>query len=98
MQDIHWSIGGIGYFPTYTLGNLYAAQFMEQARRDLADLDADFRDGGSPGLKGWLNEKVHRAGQRYRAGELCRRITGRPLSHQPLMTYLHGKYAPLYRL
>jgi carboxypeptidase Taq len=98
LQDIHWSMGGIGYFPTYTLGNLYAAQFMEQARRDLPDLDGDFRAGRFQGLKGWLNDKIHHAGQRYRAGELCQRLTGRPLSHQPLMAYLRGKYGPLYQL
>ena len=49
-------------------------------------------------LKGWLNEKVHRPGQRWRAGELCRRVTGRPLSHKPLIAYLRAKYAPLYGL
>jgi carboxypeptidase Taq len=96
LQDIHWSSGGIGYFPTYTLGNMYAAQFMEAARRDLGDLDADFRRGEFGRLKGWLNEKVHRPGQRYRAGELCRRVTGKPLSHQPLLNYLRAKYEPLY--
>jgi carboxypeptidase Taq len=98
LQDIHWSSGGVGYFPTYTLGNLYAAQFMEQARRDLGDPDADFRRGDFGRLKGWLNEKIHRHGQRYRAGELCRRVTGEPLSHRPLLAYLRGKYAPLYHL
>jgi carboxypeptidase Taq len=98
LQDIHWSMGGIGYFPTYTLGNLYAAQLMEQARVDLGDLDADFRQGQFGRLKNWLNEKVHRPGQRYRAAELCRRVTGKSLSHVPLLTYLHRKYAPLYGL
>lgn len=96
LQDIHWSMGGIGYFPTYTLGNLYGAQFMERARQDLGHLDADFKAGEFGRLKGWLNEKVHRPGQRWRAGELCQRVTGRPLSHKPLMNYLRGKYAPLY--
>ncbi len=98
LQDIHWSMGGLGYFPTYTLGNLYAAQFMEQARQDLGDLEGDFRRGEYGRLKTWLNEKVHRPGQRYRPGELCRRVTGRPLSHKPLVAYLRGKYAPLYGL
>jgi carboxypeptidase Taq len=98
LQDIHWSFGGLGYFPTYTLGNLYAAQLMEQARRDLGDLDADFRLGEFGRLKAWLNEKVHRPGQCYRPAELCRRVTGRPLSHEPLLAYLRGKYAPLYGL
>jgi carboxypeptidase Taq len=96
LQDIHWSMGGLGYFPTYTLGNLYAAQFMERARKDLGDLDAEFRRGDFSRLKTWLNDKVHRPGMRYRAGELCRRLTGKPLSHQPLLAYLRGKYAPLY--
>jgi carboxypeptidase Taq len=96
LQDIHWSFGGFGYFPTYTLGNLYAAQFMEQARRDLGDLDADFRRGEFARLKGWLNEKIHKHGQRYRAGALCERVTGKPLSHKPLLAYLRAKYAPLY--
>jgi carboxypeptidase Taq len=96
LQDIHWSAGGIGYFPTYTLGNLYAAQLMEQARRDLGDVEDDFRRGDFGRLKGWLNDKVHRPGQRYRPGELCRRVTGKPLSHAPLLAYLRKKYAPLY--
>jgi carboxypeptidase Taq len=98
LQDIHWSFGGIGYFPTYTLGNLYAAQFMEQARRDLGDVEADFRRGEFGRLKGWLNGTIHRHGQRYRAGELCRRVTGKALTHEPLLAYLRGKYAPLYHL
>jgi carboxypeptidase Taq len=98
LQDIHWSMGGLGYFPTYTLGNLYAAQLMEQARADLGDLDADFRRGEFGRLKGWLNEKVHRQGQRYRAAELCRRVTGKPLSPRPLVEYLRKKFAPLYSL
>lgn len=96
LQDVHWSMGGLGYFPTYTLGNMYAAQFMEQARQDLGDLDADFRRGEFGRLKGWLNEKIHRPGQRYRAADLCRRVTGKPLSPRPLLAYLRQKYAPLY--
>jgi carboxypeptidase Taq len=96
LQDIHWSMGGLGYFPTYTLGNLYAAQLMERARRDQGDLEDDFRQGEFGQLRSWLNEKVHRAGQRWRAPELCRRVTGKPLSHKPLMAYLRNKYAPLY--
>jgi carboxypeptidase Taq len=98
LQDIHWSMGGLGYFPTYTLGNLYAAQFMEQARRDLDDLDGDFRRGDFGRLKAWLNEHIHRQGQRYRPRELCQRVTGRPLSHKALLNYLRNKYAPLYGL
>jgi carboxypeptidase Taq len=98
LQDIHWSMGGLGYFPTYTLGNLYAAQLMEQARHDLGDLAADFRTGEFGRLKGWLNENVHRPGQRLRPRDLIRRITGQPLSHRPLLAYLRSKYEPLYAI
>jgi carboxypeptidase Taq len=98
LQDIHWSFGGIGYFPTYTLGNLYAAQLMAAARRDLADLDAQFRRGEFAPLRGWLTEKVHRHGQRYRANDLCRRATGEPLDHKSFIAYLRAKYEPLYGL
>ncbi|HMF18475.1 MAG TPA: carboxypeptidase M32 [Gemmataceae bacterium] len=96
LQDIHWSMGGIGYFPTYTLGNLYAAQLMDRARQDLGDLDGNFRRGDFSRLKGWLNEKIHRQGQRYRPRDLCQRICGQPLSHKPLLAYLRKKYEPLY--
>jgi carboxypeptidase Taq len=96
LQDIHWSMGGLGYFPTYTLGNLYAAQFMEQARADLDNLDGDFRRGEFGRLKGWLNEKVHRQGQRYRPRDLCRKVTGKRLSPKPLLAYLRRKYERLY--
>lgn len=99
LQDIHWSFGGIGYFPTYTLGNLYAAQLIEAARNDLGGADslaADFRRGEFDRLKGWLVENIHRHGQRYRAGELCRRATGRALSPQPFLSYLTEKFGPLY--
>jgi len=96
LQDIHWSMGGLGYFPTYTLGNLYAAQFMEQARKDLGDLDASICQGSFASLKDWLNKNIHRPGQRYRPQELCRRVTGRTLSHRPLLDYLWKKYGGLY--
>src|SRR5207249_2652011 len=96
LQDVHWSFGGIGYFPTYTLGNMYAAQFMEQIRKDLGNIDDDLSRGDCSRLKSWLNEKIHCHGQRFRAGDLCRRVTGRALDHGPLMTYLRKKYGALY--
>ena len=98
LQDIHWSMGGIGYFPTYTLGNLYAAQFMAQARLDLPGLERDFRGGEFARLKGWLNEKIHYHGMRYPAAELCQRITGKAPDHAPLLTHLREKFIPLYGL
>ncbi|MCS7045988.1 MAG: carboxypeptidase M32 [Gemmataceae bacterium] len=98
LQDIHWSMGGFGYFPTYTLGNLFAAQFMEQARSDLPGLDDDFRRGEFRRLKGWLNDRIHRPGMRWRSRDLCLKVTGRPLSPRPLLSYLRQKYGELYHL
>jgi carboxypeptidase Taq len=95
LQDIHWAGGAIGYFPTYTLGNLYAAQFFEQARKDLGDLDAQFAKGDFAPLLGWLRKNIHSQGKRYRAGELVKRVTGRPLSSDALMRHLREK-AKLY--
>jgi carboxypeptidase Taq len=96
LQDIHWSGGGIGYFPTYTLGNLYAAQLFVQARRDLGDLEGQFRRGEFRLLKEWLNTKIHQHGQRYRAAELVAAVTGEPLSPRFFLDYLRTKFGPLY--
>jgi carboxypeptidase Taq len=98
LQDIHWSMGGIGYFPTYTLGNLYAAQLMRAAREQLPGLDDSFAQGEFRPLKSWLNEKVHLPGRSYWSEALCRRVTGEGLRHEPLVGYLRDKYAPLYQL
>ena len=98
MQDIHWSFGGVGYFPTYTLGNLYAAQFMDAVRRDVgADtLTAAFRAGDFTPLRSWLRERIHSQGRRFRAADLCRRATGQPLSPAPFLAYLSEKVSRLY--
>jgi carboxypeptidase Taq len=98
LQDVHWSSGAIGYFPTYTLGNLYAAQLFEEAGRELGDLHSLFRGGEFLSLLEWLRAKVHSQGRRYPAAELARRITSRPLSHDALMRHLRGKFGPLYDL
>lgn len=96
LQDIHWSAGLVGYFPTYTLGNLYAAQLYAKALEELGDLPASFARGDFSGLLGWLREKVHHPGQRYRAADLARRVTGSPLDHRPLVLALREKYGALY--
>jgi len=96
LQDVHWSGGGIGYFPTYTLGNLYAAQLFEQARKDLGDLDGQFSAGEFQPLKGWLNQKVHHQGMRFRSNKLCEKVTGKPLDHKYLMRHLRKKFGGLY--
>lgn len=98
LQDVHWSAGAIGYFPTYSLGNLYAAQFFEAADRDLGGLHAQFARGEFTPLLRWLREKIHVEGRRYTAAELVERVTGCPLSSEPLMAYLRRKLTPLYGL
>ncbi|MCA9221330.1 MAG: carboxypeptidase M32 [Planctomycetales bacterium] len=98
LQDIHWSAALIGYFPTYSLGNLYMAQFFAAADRELGGLDAMFERGEFLPLRDWLRRKIHEAGQCYSAAELVERVTGQPLSHAPLIDSLRQKLAPLYGL
>ena len=96
LQDIHWAFGGIGYFPTYALGNLYSAQFLQVARAALPNLEDEFRRGNFRDLREWLVENVHRQGRRYRAGQLCERIAGQSLSVRPFLDELRAKFYPLY--
>jgi carboxypeptidase Taq len=98
LQDIHWSGGMLGYFPTYALGNMYAAQLYTTARKSLGDLDAQLAKGEFLPLREWLREHVHRLGRQYLPGQLIERITGKPLSHQPLVDHLKAKFEPLYGL
>jgi len=96
LQDVHWSMGAIGYFPTYTLGNLYSAQLFEAACAELPGLVDGFAEGDFAPLKHWLNRNVHAHGARYRAGKLCEVVTGEPLGPEPLMRHLDGKLRSLY--
>ena len=98
LQDVHWSAGLMGYFPTYTLGNLYAAQFFAKAKNELNNLDNQIAAGSFEGLLNWLRENIHRHGQRYRAKDLVKEVTGKPLSHEYLINYLRDKYKPPYRI
>jgi carboxypeptidase Taq len=95
---VHWSGGLFGYFPTYTLGNVFAAQLFTAARTALGDLDSAFRRGDFAGLLGWLRDKIHRHGQRYPATELIQRATGQAPSSRPLLEGLRKKYGELVGL
>lgn len=97
LQDVHWSFGLVGYFPTYTLGNLYAAQFWETINAQIPDLSARISRGDFAPLKAWLNTNIHAHGMHYRAADLCKLLTGKPLSADPLMRHLEGKLLPLYQ-
>lgn len=96
LQDIHWSMGAIGYFPTYTLGNLIAAQLWETATHELPSLSNDISEGRYDGLTEWLRVNIHQHGRKYNASELIMRTTGRELSIQPFMSYATDKYRRLY--
>ena len=100
LQDIHWSAGLWGYFPTYALGNLYAAQLFAQAEEDLGNLDASFAAGDFAPLLDWLRRHVHQGGKTYSATELVERVTGKPLRDAAgmLRKHLQDKLAPLYQL
>ena len=98
LQDIHWSAGLIGYFPTYTLGNLYAAQLMAAAERRLGDLDRQFAAGDFAPLLGWLRSEIHAAGRTLASDPLVERATGMPVSADWLADSLRRRYGPAHGL
>lgn len=96
LQDVHWSAGLFGYFPTYALGNLYAAQFVISMEEDMGPLDDMLRKGHPAPILGWLREKIHRHGRVYSAGDLCVRVTGSPLDPGHFLAYLESKFGAIY--
>ncbi len=97
LQDVHWSFGAIGYFPTYALGNLYGAQFFNTMNKDLGDVDSLVARGEFKKILGWLRENIHRHGSSYTAEELCTRVTGEPLNPEYFSRYLTEKYRSIYK-
>ena len=98
LHDVHWSMGAFGYFPTYTLGNLYSVQFFEQATLELPQLEEEMRAGHLLPLRRWLEQKIHRWGRMFTPDHLARRVTGSGVNPEPFLRYLETKYAELYRL
>ncbi len=98
LQDVHWSWGMFGYFPTYSLGTLMSVQLWEAMGRDLGDLEALVRAGDFAPILAWLVEHVHRHGSRYSPQDLLERATGAQLSAEPYLRYARAKYGALYRL
>lgn len=98
LQDVHWSAGLVGYFSTYSLGNLYASQLFDQAEKELGELAPMFRDGEFLPLKNWLNEKVHSQGQCRSGPDLAESITGEKISPTRLIRQLREKLSPIYGL
>jgi carboxypeptidase Taq len=96
LQDVHWADAAFGYFPTYSLGNLIAAQLWEAARAALPDLDDQIAERSFEPLREWLRENVHRHGRKFSAAEVVERATGKPIGVDPYVEYLKSKYDALY--
>ena len=96
LQDVHWSHGSFGYFPTYSLGSFYAAQFFEQAGREIPGLEGQIGAGQMGELLGWLRRHIHVHGRHYTARELCERITGEKLNFNYFMNYARNKFGIIY--
>lgn len=98
LQDVHWSGGMIGYFPTYALGNLISVQLWDVINKDIPDLEAQIEQGQFGTLLGWLREKVHRHGSKFDPQELVQKITGSKIDPQPYVKYLRTKFTDIYGL
>jgi carboxypeptidase Taq len=96
LQDVHWSAGLIGYFPTYAIGNIVAGQLWARATEEIADLEQSIAAGELAPLRDWLREHVHRHGAKFSLGELLERVVGGPISVAPYMSYLEDKLSAAY--
>lgn len=98
LQDIHWSHGSFGYFPTYSLGSFYAAQFFAEASKQHENLKEEIRNGQTISLLNWLRNNIHRYGRKFTSGELCKRVTGKTLDTGFFKEYVLQKYSNIYNL
>jgi carboxypeptidase Taq len=98
LQDIHWSHGSFGYFPTYSLGSFYAAQFFANAQQKLPGLTAQIAKGEYSALLQWLRQEIHIHGRHYTSNELCKKVTGEPLNFDYFLDYATKKYEAIYQL
>jgi carboxypeptidase Taq len=98
LQDVHWGAGMFGYFPTYTLGNLYAAQLFDAADRELGSLETQFSRGEFQPLLNWLRTNIHSAGQSLSSDMLIEKATGKSVSPESFINYCQSKYSKLYNL
>jgi carboxypeptidase Taq len=98
LQDIHWSGGMLGYFPTYSLGNLISVQFFDQVKADIPSLADQIAAGEFDELLGWLRENVHQYGRKYTPAELVKRVTGNDLTATNYIAYIKAKFSDIYDL
>lgn len=98
LQDIHWSFGGFGYFPSYSLGNLYAAQILNKIQQEIPGFYESIEKGEFHVIQQWLKENIHQHGSLYTPNELIVRATGEELNAEYLVKYLEEKYSKVYKL
>lgn len=98
LQDIHWSHGSFGYFPTYSVGSFLAAQFFSQASKDIGGLTEQISQGRMDGLLGWLRKNIHQKGRLFTSRELCKMVTGEELDFKHFLNYAERKYGEIYTL
>lgn len=98
LQDVHWAHGSFGYFPTYTLGNLYSVQFFNTAKAKIPNLEAHIAKGNLLQLKTWLNTEIHRLSRVETPGEIVQRVTGEPLNARYFVDYLWEKFGDIYKI
>ena len=98
LQDIHWSMGAYGYFPTYALGNLYSAQFFTAMKREMPNIDDKIANGNFPDILNWLRKNIHSSGSTYTAEEICRKVCGKTLDPEIFLTYIGEKFGAVYDL
>ena len=98
LQDIHWSAGLIGYFPTYALGNLVSAQLWEKINKDIRDLDQQIHNGKFDALLAWLRKNIHVHGHKYDPQDLVQKVAGSKIDPSAYVRYLTKKYSDIYGL
>ncbi|MCI0477812.1 MAG: carboxypeptidase M32, partial [Anaerolineales bacterium] len=98
LQDIHWSYGTFGYFPTYSLGNFFAAQLFDKITRDIPDLEAQFERGNLNVLLAWLRANIHTHGRKFTLDELANKVTGESLQTRSFVAYLKTKFGEIYKV
>jgi len=98
LQDVHWSGGAFGYFPSYSLGNMYAAQFTNTLRKELPNFDKLIEEGNLVPIKEWLSEKIYQYGKLLTPNEIVKQVTGEELNPDYLVQYLEEKYKAVYNI
>ena len=98
LQDMHWSDGSFGYFPSYLLGNIYDGMYLEEITKEIGDVDTILREGRIGEITKWLNEKIHQYGSTRLPKEVIEKVCGKEVSAQPIIDYFKKKYTEVYSL